>query len=254
MCFTPAHTLFYALTLTGTSIHAHYMYKGARRFDVLCAYFAWMEWIQLFCYYVINNDLSYTYRQLGAIMAFCQISMQPFALHASTTPSVMRTPVLKRFLFLMCLSDLLMCLGPQFDNSVVRWFPGNTWDTWQGAYHISWSFPLTQPTIYRPGHNFMLLFMIPFIASGLWTHAAALYISGPFISELITENDVSSVGSIWCFQAIIIVLVPYVHAIRIKSVYPRYMLYAILGGLMCYNYYMVHLVGATCGISVPSHH
>ena len=81
----------------------------------------------------------------------------------------------------------------------------NTTCTFSGVHHLAWSVPMYQPTYMTPSvfiHCFVMFapFMVtPGIQAKLF--GIFLFLTGPFMSGLITDN-LNEQASIWCFFSI----------------------------------------------------
>lgn len=248
MCFTPAHTLFYAVTLTGASIWSYRNPIEGKQYWMVAGWFAVMEWIQYVSYVVLANEKYAQYNAAITIMAYVQICFQGFITHYGNGHA---SPDLLRFIFLISVSDLLMTIpipgitwNP--DPNPYRWMAGTEWRTWQGAYHLAWSVPQTLATYYRPGFNHFLTLLWPLVAVGKWKQMLGLFVTGPLMSEWVVGGDVNQAGSVWCFQSVVIALVPMVRHSKLDT--KRKMVgYMVLAVLLCYNYYLVWWLGQMSG-------
>lgn len=244
MCFTPGHTLFYAMTLTGVSLYSYKNPEPRKHLWVSAGWFALMEWIQYVSYTILANESYAHYNAAITMVAYFQISFQPFMVHYADGCV---SPDLLQFILLMNVSDLLMAfpvpgLTWNPDPNLYRHMAGTEWQTWQGAYHLAWSVPQTISTYYRPGFNHFLTLFGPFLVIGAWKDTFIFLVTGPLMSDWIVAGDVNQTPSVWCFQSVVQVIVPLVRHSKLPHA-QKIMTYFAFICLLCYNYYLVWWMG-----------
>lgn len=271
MCFTKEMTLAYGLILTTLGfILMRSSIPLVRNSYILAFYFALMEWLQFFGYVCLEQKWSQETNQLITFLTWIQIAFQPLVVTYALLNNTMlkdekRSKTLKwreqdyiifRYTLVGVFLDFSMLRWDGYeslDNIETRWHKGQNLSLYQGPYHIGWTFPMESPTYELSGfHHFFYMFMPYFVelepekmVGGIF-----LYLTGPFLSKELCENDLNSVGAIWCFSSVAQVVLPVfmdladAYKVKWKELLIRFIGISIAGAMLVGNGLIVQSVKA----------
>ena len=241
MCFTKQQTLIYATSLFGISAYVsnspHELIKHHR---YLASYYALMELFQYMGYMVIENESLSHFNALVTFLPFIQICFQP----AVTTWWLMRRDkhlaahrrsvkgqktkkaleekrdaqdkIIVRYSLLGSTLDFLRARPDNYAHlatTLTTWFPGQVWATFQSPNHLGWSMPVVEQSYWFPGTMHFFNITAPFFIKGKWPNMISgviFVVTGPLLAEYVVNFDMASAGSVWCFQSVVQVMMPFV--------------------------------------------
>jgi hypothetical protein len=217
------------MVVVGTAATVYTARKGQPAAIYLTiGYFTIMEALQAGGYLVVNQ-CGLAANQVLTLLSVLHITFQPFFVNAfamELIPAEVRHKI-AFVVYGLCFASaifMLMQLYP-FDWATPcrmgQYLCGNELCMRSGAWHIAWDIPyndFTIPLDDATGINWsfptyiLVVFVLPALY-GAWRFSLFHALAGPGLATLLT-NDPSEIPAIWCFFAIIIILLALVPRLR----------------------------------------